>query len=730
MTSSQRQSLCRICSNACPIVVDLEHGRPVKVTGDPDSPTHHGYLCVKGRSLPAIENATTRLLHSMKRGANFTHTPIDADQALDEVAAKLTRILAEHGPRSVAIYAGTKLTQNAIGYPMSEAFFDAIGSPMRFTANTIDKPGKAISHGLHGYWMAPPQAFDDPEVILFVGCNGLVSYSGMRTGDPGGFLKSVAARGGNIIVVDPRSTQLAKRATVHLQARAGEDVAVLAGMIRVILTEGLHDVAFVADNVDGIEALRAAVEPFTPAYVGERADIAPGDLIRAARMFAAARRGYAVGGTGPNMGNAHGTLVEYLILVLDTICGHYLRAGEVVRNPGTLIPTVSAKAQAAPPIEAFGFGEQLRVRGLRNTLAGLQSAALPEEILIPGEGQVKALIVLGGNPVAAFPDQIRTIAAMKALDLLVTLDVEMSQTARLAHYVIAPTMSLEVPGFTQLSDMLLFYGNASAGFADAAAQYTSAVASRPAGSDLIEEWEFFYGVAARMGLQLHMKAGASFMPTSPPPVALDMVNKPTTDDLLEIMAGNSRVPLSEVKAYPSMTLFPDPAVVVEPKDPGWLGRLNVGDAHMMNDVAEIATSGDVAAPIAEGFHYRLLSRRLMHVLNSSHNITATNRGRSHNLAYLHPDDLAELGLEEHDIVEIVSAQASIPAVVGADRGMRRGDVSMAHAFGGEPDCDADVREIGSSTGRLLSIDVVYDRYSGQPLMSNIPVNIRPMAPTA
>ena len=726
MTVTQHQSFCRVCHNACPIVVDIEGGRPVRVTGDPTSPTHHGYSCVKGRALPAIENAPTRLLHSMKRQADGSHSPIAVQQAVEEIGERLATILAEHGPRSVAVYAGTKLTQNPVGHPMSEAFLDAIGSPMRFTSNTIDQPGKAIAKGLHGYWMAPPQAFDDPDVVLFVGCNGLVSYTGVPTGDPGRFLKSVRARGGHVIVIDPRSTQLAKRASVHLQARAGEDVTVLAGLLRVILEEGLHDSAFLADNVDVVEVLRRAVEPFTPQYVARRADVAADDVVRAARIFAGARRGYAVGGTGPNMGNAHGTLVEYLILVLDTVCGHYLRAGERVKNPGSLIPTVSAKAQAAPPIQAFGFGEHLRVRGLRDTLAGLQTAALPEEILNPGDGQVKALFVLGGNPVAAFPDQLLTIEAMRALDLLVTLDVELSQTALLAHYVIAPTMSLEVPGFTQLSDMLLFYGNGVAGFTEAAAQYTPAVAQRPVGSDLIEEWELFYRVAAHLGLQLHLKGGIHFMPGSPAPVALNMTEPPTTDELLEVLAGNSRIPLSEIKQSPSVTLFPHPEVVVAPKDEGWTDRLNVGNADMMKDLTEIARSDDVTVPIGSGYDYRLLSRRLPHVLNSSHNLAATNRGRAHNLAYLHPDDLFELSLVEHDMVEISSARASITAFVAADPGLRRGNVSMAHAFGAGPERDADVREIGSSTSRLISVDVVFDKYSGQPLMSNIPVKIRPV----
>jgi anaerobic selenocysteine-containing dehydrogenase len=704
------QSICRVCHNACPILVDLDaNGRPTRVTGDPDSESHHGFTCVKGRSIPEIENSPTRLLHSVKRTDDGARVPIDAERAMDEVADRLRSIIAEHGPRSVAVYAGTKLTQSPPAYPLSEAFMDAIGSRMRFTANTIDQPGKAIAKGMHGTWMAPAQAHDEPECVLFVGVNGLISFSGMPTGDPGRFVKSVHDRGGSIIVIDPRQTQLARRAQIHLQIRAGEDAAVLAGMLRVVLTENLHDAAFVADNVSGLDHLRAAVEPFTPDVVAARADIEADQLVAAARLFASARRGYALAGTGPNMGTAHGTLCEYLILALDTVCGHYLRAGERVRNPGTLIAPMQAKAQASPPTKAYGFGKPLRVRGLQNTLAGLQTAALPEEILLPGEGQVRALIVLGGNPVAAWPDQTMTIEAMQALDLLVTLDVELSQTSQLAHYVIAPTMSLEVPGFTQLAEMLPYSANGAGGFADAAGQYTPIVAAKPDGSDLIEEWEFFYGLAQRLGLSLRMKAPFSFIPGSPGPVDIDMVNKPTTDHLLDLLTAGSRVPLDELRQRPGNNLYPDPTAIVAEKEAGWEGRLDVGNIELMTDLALLAEQPSTDhAP----FTFRLLSRRLMHVLNSSHNIEATNRGRAHNVAFCHPHDLAGLGINEGALVEITSEQSSIVAVVGIDNGLRPGDISLAHAFGVSP------------TNRLLSVSTRYDRYSGQPLMSNVPVQLR------
>ena len=721
-----RESFCRICSNGCPILVHVADGRAIKVVGDPDGPIHDGYTCHRGRALPELTYSPDRLLHSMHRRADGSHIPIAADRALDEIAEQLRKIVATHGPRSVALYVGTGMGKSVPAFALADSLMDALGSRMRFSANTIDQPGKQIALGMHGYWMAPPQAFDQPDAILWIGINPLITYTGMPFGDPGRFFKDAARRDVKIIVIDPRRSDVARRAFLHIQPRPGHDVAILASLLNVILSEGLHDRDFVATNVRGTEELLDVVRRFTPELVGARADVDPDDLRLAARTFAGARRAYAVAGTGPNMGTAQGTLFEYLVLAMDTVCGHYLRAGEPVRTPGTLSGTPCFKAQAHPPVPAFGFGEQLRFRGLSDTLGGLPVTALAEEILVPGDGQVRALIVLGGNPVAAWPDQLKTITAMKALELLVTIDVRMSQTAELAHYVIAPTTTLEVPGMR--SDSPGFYANAYAGYADAVAQYSPAVVDRPPGSDLIEDWEFFYGLAVRLGVPLGIRPVAPYRSSPPGPVSshpIDMDRQPATDELMEIMTIGSRVSLAEVKRHPHGALFPPgPPILVQPKDGGWLGRFDVANENMLEDLAKSLDEVDAAGPDADAYEFRLLARR-MHQINSSLHEPVIDRGRPYNPAFMNPGDLTRLGITPGDLVEISSASSTIRAVAAADSNLRAGTVSMAHCFGGPPEQDDDVRAIGSPANRLLRVDGIYDRYSGQPLMSNVPVNVRP-----
>jgi anaerobic selenocysteine-containing dehydrogenase len=343
---------------------------------------------------------------------------------------------------------------------------------------------------------------------------------------------------------------VARRANLHLQPRPGHDVEILAALLKVVLEEELHDRTFVAENTSGIEALRRAVAPFGLHDVARKAGLETDVLVRAARIYAEAERGFGVCGTGASMSGAS-TLVEYLLLNLETVCGHWLRAGEEVPNPGTLMAPVSAIAQAQPPFPSYGYGEKMRARDLGETAAGMPTGALAHEILLRDSGRVRALLSCCGNPVAAWPDQLKTIDAMRALDLLVQIDVRMSQTARLADYVIAPKMSFEVPGISQMGDLLVLYG-AGYGYENGYAHYSPPVAEPPPDSDLIEEWEFCYGLAQRLGLTLEVTPPG---PPPPRPFVLDMEHKPTTDELFAMLQCDARVPLDEVKRHPRGAFF-------------------------------------------------------------------------------------------------------------------------------------------------------------------------------
>ena len=431
------------------MLVDVEHGRAVRLTGIKDNPIYHGYACGKGRAMPDYHYMPERLLSSMKRQPDGGHAPIGSERAIEEIAAKLDDIRERHGPRSIAIYNGTHGYNNFMSTAFGFGWMEALGSPMVFTSVTIDQPGKAVSGALHGTWLAGCTSMDRADVWLTVGANPVVSMLGPV--NPAHALTRNQKRGMKLLVIDPRRTEVARRADIFLQPRPGHDPTILAGMLRVMLREGLQDRDFLTEHVRGLDALTAAVEPFTPELVSRRADVPAALVAEAARVYAAGRSGVVGVGTGPNMAG-HGNLTEYLSRVLMTVCGHWLQAGDSVPNPGVLIHRLPALAQAADPSPAWGFGEQVRVRGLTDTAAGMPTGALADEILLEGEGQVKALISVGGNPMMAWPDQLKTHKAMQELELLVCLDPLMSATARLAHYVVATKTHLEMAGLTALQE--------------------------------------------------------------------------------------------------------------------------------------------------------------------------------------------------------------------------------------------------------------------------------------
>lgn len=739
MPRETHPSICRFCHANCGILVEVEDGRPVRVTGDPENPAYFGFTCAKGRRLPEQHAHPERLLHSQTRRADGGFDPIPSERAMDEIAARIGEIVGKHGPRAVALYPGTYSGPHPASIPAGVGFMLGLGSKMVFTSAAIDQPGKHVANAIHGRWLGGSHVFDESDVWMLVGNNPLISMSGgIPPSNPSRRLRRAKARGLKLIVVDPRKSEVARFADLYLQPRAGEDPAIFAAMLHVVIREQRFDPAFVLENVAGFDALARAVADCTPEWAAARAGLEPEEIVAAARLFAEGPRGCAVAGTGPNMA-PHGNLTEYLLLCLNTLCGRWRRAGEPVPNPGALLPPALGKAQASAPRPGWGKGESLRSRPLGNSAAGLPTAALADEILFEGDERIRVLICLGSNPVAAWPDQRKAIAAMKKLELLVCLDPKLGATSGLAHYVIAPKLSLEVPGLSVSSEGVE-QTYVAHGYPEPYAQYSKAIVAPPPGSDVIEEWEFFYGLCRRMGIALvayPLRAEAGVLRGRREAFPFDMQKKPTTDEVLAGLMNGSRIPLEEIKRHPHGAIFdavhsspafaPKPEhAFVSPADPGNEDRLDVGNADMLAELAAIRSERSATAAAARPF--QLISRRMPNVYNSSgRDIDALQKGRPWNPAFLHPDDLAMLGLAGGELVEIASDHAAILGIVESAPELRRGIVSMTHCYGGNAEDGEDgeqVRALGSSTGRLVDNMRDFDPHTGIPRMSAIPVSIR------
>jgi anaerobic selenocysteine-containing dehydrogenase len=593
----------------------------------------------------------------------------------------------------------------------------AIGSPMIFTSLTIDQPGKFIAKALHGDWAAGPYPARELDALLIVGANPLISLVGFGIAQAHD-LKAAQDRGMKLAVIDPRRTETAGLADLFLQPRPGEDVAIMAGLIRVVLAEGLEDADFLRDNAHGLEALRLAVAPFTPDLVEERAGIPRADLVALTRMYAGARRAAVTVGTGPNMAS-RGTLVEYLGRSLMTICGHWPRAGERTGHPGLFFAFPPAVAGTAGPYPASGFGERLRVGGFTDTVAGLPTIALADEILTPGDGQVRALLVVGGNPMAAIPNQAKTKRAFDSLDLLVSLDVEMSATARCSDYVIAAKLPFETAGYAVAMEGLgSMQVTSGFGLETPYAQVADPIVDAPADSDVHEEWEFFIDLAAAMG---HSLALHPIRPGGHGASVITPDERPDASGIWGALLANSAVPLAEIRET-SRTgrIFDLPPPVVAPKPVDMVGRLDLGEATMM---AELGEEARAPAPGRSGRDFQLTVRRMRHVHNSAWMRRSFDRAKqAYNPAFLHPDDMRQLGLSDGDGITITSSLDRITGVAVADSTLRRGCVSISHNWGGVPG-DAGEDEYGASVNRLIDDSQSLDSVSGLPIMSALPVDI-------
>jgi len=668
---AEAKTACRICPGACSMVAKLEDGRIASLRGDKDSPLTHGYACMRG--LNAVEGMyhPERILRPLKRQPDGTFTEIGLETALDEIAAKLGRILAESGGDAVGIFKGTQLRRSFIAHDLLDDWLKAIGSTRHFTTITIDQSCKQITMLRMGAWKAGKPKLDDCDVMMVFGGNALVTNSTFNFFyDPARRLKAALKRGLKIIVVDPRLTEIAQSAHHFLQCKPGEDVTIAAGMIRSILTNGWHDPEFCARHVKDLDRLRAAVEPFTPDYVARRAGIPADELQAAVETFALRnKRGVAVCGTGPSM-SPHSNLADHMVECLNVICGRYYREGDRIPNPGVLRRAPAPRAEVTPPFREWEQDGPRTESGHGTLMGQLMSGVLADEMLRTDSGRLRAFFAAGGNPAAALPDQRKVVAAMRSLDLMVVTDPFMTTTAKLAHYIIPPTMMYERP-----------------------------------------DW----ALCSRLGIPLSYRG-----------VSLDMTIPPTNEYLYELLLQDSKVGLDEIMRHPGGAVFDIPPVHVLPASGPATPRFDVMPDDVWDELAEVR--GEAVDEGAGGTGFLLITRRLRGVMNSLGILQEQiRRKHPYNSAYMHPADMARLGLCEGAAIEIASDLSAIGAIVEGDDTLRPGTVAMSHCWGGLPDEGLPIEALGVSTNLLVRTDCFVEKINAMPRYSSIPVTISPVA---
>jgi anaerobic selenocysteine-containing dehydrogenase len=712
-----KKTFCRFCHVFCGLEVDVEDNRVVAVRGDHDNPVSEGYTCPKGRAEAERINHPDRLRRSVKR-VDGEFTEIDSAQAIDEVGDRLRAIVEEHGPESVAVYVGCGGHRTSAGGPWYVArWLEAFGSPRLYTSLTIDSPSLIIAYDRLFGGALPLGCFDieHAESALFVGTNPVVSHQWtMPQSNPMTRVKRALQRGMKLVVIDPRRSDLAERAHVHLQVKPGEDAALLACMIREIIENKWYDAEYVANYVSGFEALYEAVKSFDLGYTERRTTCAAADIVEAARLFATAGSGAAASGTGLHMAR-HQNLNTQLVQTLNALCGRFDRRGGMTRIDGTLGPVLPDSGNQPLPVNmrTEHWSRMRNIQGITG-LFGYQEMptnTLTDEILTSGKGQVKALIVNGGNPALVFSDTDHTLKALESLDLLVVNDLFMSATAKHADYVMAVTHPFERVDIPMLSDNYYpFSFN----------QYTEKMVEPE--DDVIEEWEFFWRTAQRMG------SGFSL-----PGIAPDA--DPCTDDIIRALTPHARVGLEELKAAPaSGQSYDDRVPRVGGVIPDMLGhpdrRLAAGHPEVIEELAEVYAEpvlDDGAYREGDSFDFRLITYRMPEVYcTTGNNLPSLRRRRQYNPALMNPGDMQRLSLNEEDLITIESGHGSIEAVVESSERVASGTIGLAHGWG-DPADPRPTREKGSNVQQLIARDVDYDRITGLAQQSAFAVNVYPAA---
>jgi len=486
-------TFCRICEARCGLAVTVADDRVTRIAPDKENPHTWRDFCVKGRTACQVLEHPRRLRAPMKRvGDHYVEFPYD--EAVGEIGAGLRRILDRHGADAIAFYTGNPWGFSGSNPTFVGGLMDGIGTRSRFSVGSIDHNAHmVVAEAMFGSpLMALVPDVDESCCFLFVGMNPAESAMNWVGSVPNGWRRVLDAqsKGADLIVVDPRRTLTAAAADTWIPVEPGQDWAFLLGVLQVVFERGwIHRQD--CSEVDGVESLRALAASADLEDLARRASVRAEAIEDVARRFATASSAMCITRTGVSL-NQNGTLGEWLGHALNVVTGRVDRPGGRRFEPG-YVDSVKLYDTFVPPLEG-----RSRVRGLSPIAGAHTLATLPDEITTPGPGQVRALLIDCGNPVVSGPEGERLAEALRALELLVAVDLFQRESHRDAHWLIPGTHWLE------REDLLLVTGSLEdEPFVQFGAQ---AVPPPPA---VREEWQFFCDLALAMDVPLFDKRGVN-----------------------------------------------------------------------------------------------------------------------------------------------------------------------------------------------------------------------------
>lgn len=732
---------CSLCEATCGLAIEIEDDRVVAVRPDHDDVFSHGFICPKGVSMKELHEDPDRLRTPLIKQADGTFAKATWDEAFAEIDRRLTALLEEHGRQAAGVYLGNPSAHSLAAVLYGRVLVRALGTRNIFSASTVDQMPKqvAAAHMFGTELSVPVPDLDRTDLLIILGANPLASNGSLMTA-PGvrHKLQAIQERGGKVVVVDPRRTRTAEVADEHLFIRPGTDALLLAALITTVFEEDLADLGAAAPFSDGVEELRAALVGFTPEAVGPATGIAPDRIRSLARELAATPRAAVYGRIGTTT-QRFGTVASWLVDALMAVTGSLDAEG------GGMFPLAAAGSlnagPAAKPRGAKVGRWASRVRGLPETFGELPAAAMAEEIDTPGEGQIRALFTIAGNPASSLPNSDRLVAALGGLDLMVSVDIYVNETTRHADVILPAPSHLERSHYD-----IALYNFAVRNIAN----YSPPSVPKPDG--MLDEWETLLRlalIAAGQGSDGDTGAFDDFVaaeairrqvadPNSrahgrdPDEIAEALAGRRGPDRLLDLLlrsgpygdgfGDRDGISLAALEEQPhGIDLGP-----LQPRLPEVL-RTPSGRVEL---APEALLAGLPALQAALGEHVNgdlvLIGRRHLRSNNSwMHNLPVLARGPERCTLQVHPDDAARLALDDGGRAQVTSRTGSVTAPVEVTEAVMPGVVSLPHGWGHDTDgAQLHVAEERPGTNsNILADEELLEPLTGTAVLNGIPVEV-------
>ena len=503
MTKTLHHRACHLCEAICGLTLETTQADDgslaiTSIKGDPLDAFSRGHICPKAVALQDIQNDPDRLHQPMLRvGSDWQ--PIPWDEAFALVAERLAGIQARHGQNAVAVYQGNPSVHNYGLMTHSNYFLGLLKTRNRFSATSVDQlPHHLTSHLMYGHGLLLPiPDIDHTDFMLILGGNPLASNGSIMTvPDVEKRLKAIQARGGKVVVVDPRRSETAAIADQHVFVRPGGDAALLFGLLNTLLSENLTRDSHLP--IAGLEDVRQAIAGFTAEAMSRQCAVPAEQIRQLARDFAAADKAVCYGRMGVST-QAFGTLCHWLVQLINLVAGNLDRVG------GALCTTPAVDLVASTGGGHFNRW-QSRVSGRPEYGGELPVSALAEEMLTEGEGQIRALVTVAGNPVLSTPNGRQLEKALDGLEFMVSVDLYINETTRYADLILPSTSALENDHYDTTFNMFAVRN---------VTRFNRAILPKPAGA--LHDWEIFVGLAKAFAAH----TGAVLKPTMAPAQMID-----------------------------------------------------------------------------------------------------------------------------------------------------------------------------------------------------------------